>query len=115
MLLYSPPVLTEPWVHERDHLQRAVYDGVGGLQDQSQHLPVQPAGGAEQFHRLLPSPGPEESRHETGQLHGVREPGQRPGAGHPAHQNHLHTATNVNAHDNYWWFYGSVVFSLIKN
>ncbi len=86
---------TEPRVHQRDHLQRAVHDRVSGLQDQPQHLPVQPAGGAEQLHWLLPPQGQEESRHATGQLHGVREPGKRPGAGHAARQNHVHTTANV--------------------
>ncbi|TNN38986.1 hypothetical protein EYF80_050836 [Liparis tanakae] len=81
----------EPRVHKRDELQRAVHHRVGGLPDQPQHLPVQPAG-AEQLHRLLPPPGPKESRHAPRQLHRVRQPGEHPGAEHP--EVHLHHATN---------------------
>lgn len=79
---------TEPRVYQRDHVQWAVHDRVGRLSDEPQHLPVQPAGGAEQLHRLLPSTCAPESSHAAGQLYRVGQPRQRAGAGHPAHQDH---------------------------
>lgn len=88
---------TEPRVHRWRDLQRTVHDRLSGLQDQSKHLPVQPAGGTEQFYRLLPPPGQAESCNKTGQLHSVRQPRERPGAGHPSPQNHVDPSTNVNA------------------